>query len=268
MTEDFESLEESNYSGNPAECYRFQQGESLWLYTSADRQVAITPGVFEPEVISRGAPTQSQEDESGSLEIRLPRTSPVAALFLTSVPATPLSLTIYRVHRSFLYQPKTLWQGQIVSVRFDGAEAILFGSPSTKALKRAIPTLLYQTQCNHPIYSLGCGISAAAWEDLITVTTVTGADVISNDFLGRASGWYNNGVLIEPGGDRRWIVEHVGNRVTLISPFPSLPSLAVCRALAGCERTEAVCKAKFSNLVNFFGFERIPGRNPHEGRVD
>jgi len=102
----------------------------------------------------------------------------------------------------------------------------------------------------------------------VVVTSIDGADLVSNDFDAFADGWFNGGWVERANGDRRFVVSHVGDRVTLMSPFLSdLAVLDTVDAYPGCQGTEAVCTSKFNNLPNHLGFARVPGRNPHEGRI-
>ena len=69
-------------------------------------------------------------------------------------------------------------------------------------------------------------------------------------------------------GETRFIVDHQGDTVSLISPIPGLSSLDQVWAYWGCDHLEATCQNKFSNLVNHLGWSRLPGRNPFSGRID
>ena len=263
----FDSRETSAYSGAPVECYRFVQGSSVWLFTSADADVVLPSGTYAREVIRSGQLDHSQEAGAGELEVRLPRDNPVARLFVTYLPPQRVALTVYRAHRGEESTPATFFLGEVAATRFEDSEAILSCLPISQALRRRIPVLVYQTQCNWPLYSAGCGVSQTAFRDPILIGTVSGVIVTSADFALRTSGWFRNGWLEGPTGERRWIVEHVGNTVTLLAPLAGLAPGQAAYAFAGCDRTETVCAAKFGNLVNHLGFARIPNRNPYQGSV-
>ena len=80
--------------------------------------------------------------------------------------------------------------------------------------------------------------------------------------------WFRGGRLESADGEARFIADHVGNTVTLISPLPGLASLDLAWAYWGCDHLEATCRDKFANLVNHLGWSRLPGRNPFVGRID
>lgn len=262
----YEEREESQHGGAPVECYRVSHAGTLWLFTSADREIALPVGVFAPEIITRGATDQNQEDAAGSLELRVKRDNPVAGLFVGFPPEASVGLIIYRAHRGEEADAKAWWTGSVTSAHFEGSEATVACIPLSAGLKRRLPGLMYQLPCNHYVYSTGCGANPLTFRDVITVTTVTGNEVVSNDFAGRPDGWFTGGKLEKPAGGKRLIVAHAGNTVTLLSPLPGLQSLDVVHAYAGCDRLRTTCQNKFANLDNHYGFDAIPSRNPHEQR--
>lgn len=263
-----DARERSRYSGNPVECYRFQADLSIWRFTSADERVPINVlpdglQMYEPEPIRRGEIRFSQEESSGGFEVTVPRWNPVAALFIASPPSTAITLTVYRTHLDD-GQVIPAWIGTVISAVFDGSEARLECRPVLGALKRTIPRIVAQRTCNWPLYSPGCGINKAAFMDLATVSGIAGAVVTAAIFSSHADGWYDTGWLERADKTRRYVLTHLGNSVTLQTPFVGLAVGEIIQAFAGCLRTEAVCTAKFNNIVNFLGFERLPSRNPYE----
>lgn len=258
----FDARETSRHDGQPVECYRFSRGGDVWLWTSADRPIFISVGSFQPAEISRGSVRDTDEDGRGSLEVFLPTHNEVAALFIGYLPSTPVSLILYRSHRGDA-EITTFFSGDVASCRFDGPQAVLTCVPTDYRLKRRIPALVFQNQCNWPLYGEGCGVAKTAFRDAAIVDSVSGRDVVSSTFGARANGWYTNGWLEDSAGDVRFIVNHVGSTITLMAPFAGLTAGASVAAFAGCDRTEATCAAKFNNLVHHLGFARVPQRNPH-----
>jgi len=209
----------------------------------------------------------SQEDTGETLEVTMPRTNPVAALFINSLPSTPVWLNVFRAHRGDEDLAVSVFSGRILRVRFEESEAILTATGLMGLLGRNVPTLAMQTPCNHVLYSTACGADPTSSRDQVTVTTVTGVTVTSADFAARADQWFRGGRL-EAGGETRFIVDHQGDTIKLLSPLPGLASLDVAWAYWGCDHLEATCRDKFNNVVNFLGWSRLPGRNPFVGRID
>lgn len=263
----FDSREKSRFSGQPLECFRFAQAGNFWLFTSADEPVTLPSGVYTPATIERGGLDHSEEDVTGALTVTVPRTNPVAQLFVTFAPPSPVQVTLYRAHRGEESTPVVWFSGTVSAATFRSAAVELECIPLRVSLRRRIPILGVQNQCNWPLYSEGCGIAAGDFRDTCLLNSVSGVTVVSADFALRADGWFRNGWLETAGGERRFIVEHVGDTVTLMNVLAGLGAGQSVFAFAGCDRTEAVCAGKFNNLANHLGFPRVPGRNPHGGSI-
>lgn len=264
----YDEREKSRYLAQPVEGFRFAQGSNLWLYTSADRAITLPAGVFAPEAIVRSELDFSQEDTGETIELTLPRANPVPALFIGDLPSTPVWVTVYRAHRGEESLAVTIFSGKVIRARFEESEAILTGASLMAMLARTVPILALQTPCNHALYSGPCGANPTASRDMVSVTSVNGATVVSSGFALRPDQWYRGGRLETASGETRFIVDHQGSTVTLISPLPGLRSLDEVRAYWGCDHLEATCRDKFDNLVNHLGWSRLPGRNPFSGRID
>ncbi len=262
----YDSVEKSTYSGAPVELYRFTQGASAWRYTSADASQTYNGEGYAPEVISRGQIDQSQEEHAGNVEVKLPRDNEVAELFISYLPVIPVSLTVYRFHRSD-GQAVTIFIGKVASIAFEGSEATLTCQPVSGVFKRSIPWQLYQEQCNLPLYSAACGIDKASYKVRGTVSGIGSDTITSSAFGTQSDGWFNNGWVQRDNGEVRWIIGHTGNTLTLMNPFDDLVVSENVDAYAGCDRTESVCSSKFNNLVNHLGFARIPTDNPYDSGI-
>lgn len=257
--------EESVFQGQPFELYKFQSGGTAWYLTSGDQDRVYSGQTYTREAISRTRLGKGTEQKDNSTDVTLPRDHALAQLFVAYLPASPVTLTIYRNHDGEVEgSTKVIFVGSIVSASF-GEDCILHGAPEEAILKYRIPRLRYQTPCNKIIYSAACGVLRTNFDVLATVTAVAGAVVTATEFGAQPNGWWTNGYL-EFGNERRMIIRHVGNDVTLLLPIPSLAVDDPVVVYPGCARTyQAACINKFSNGPNFFGFEWIPKRNPMRG---
>lgn len=266
----FDDREQSRYGAQPIECFHFEQGANDWKFTSADMVVTLPVGEFQPIPISRNALEFSEEDTGETIEVKVPRDNSVAALFIGDLPSSPVRVTIYRAHRGDETLAISWFVGQVWKVEFQGtSQAVLVCKSVIAQLERAYPIVLVQAPCNHVLYSNQCKANPTTSRDLVTISTVDGVTIVSGNFAGRADQWYQGGTLQTlDGSERRFIADHVGDTVTLISRMPGLQSGAQVWAVWGCSHLEDACLNKFANLDNFLGFPRIPKRNPYEGRID
>lgn len=260
--------EESTYQGKPVECYRFSTGAEVWRHTSADVRVVLPAGTFDPASISRSGTGYSEEENSQTIEIEVPRNHPVAALFVGYPPSIPVGVIVYRAHRQELDSFVPYWTGKVISSRTLGSSAFLLCGSLLHSLKRRVPVLSYQTPCGLILYGAECGANSTAHRTLVTITTVNGRTLTSADFDALPDGSLDGGTIVAPDGTPRFVTSHVGDTVQVIARFPNLVSLDVVEAFDGCDRLEPTCSGKFGRLDSHMGFSRFPLRNPFDGRVD
>lgn len=264
-----DGMEQSKYQGRPGECYRFATGERVWTWTSAQREMSIPAGRFRPETIRRSGAEYSQEDNTESIEVTVPRNNPVAALCIPIPPTPGIGLTIYRGPRDTPASFTAVWTGKVTSARLVGSEAVLRCATVAQSMKREFPTVAYQRQCPLVTYSAECGANATAFRDIINVTSISGRVLTSAGFGLRADGWFaNGGFVIAPDGTQRFITDHVGNDVTLLAPFLDLNPLDDVQAFRGDDRSYETCRDVFGRLDSHLGFHLIPSRDPFKDRID
>lgn len=255
--------ETSPHDGQPEELYRFVQGTSRWLYTSAQAPVDYLSETYRPAAIERGTLEQATELSRGSLEVRIPRDLPLARLFIAAPPEGVVSITLYRRHvgdSEFI----TYWKGRVTGSRLSGSTMALQCEPIATSLKRPGLRARYQLLCRHVLYDSGCGALRDSFRVDGSVSAVTGASVQVAVAAGKPDGYFVGGMLATAQGGRM-IVAHVGIDLTLAAPLPALAAGDPVRLYAGCDHTTDHCNDRFNNLDNFGGFPFIPVKNPFSG---
>lgn len=269
----FDGREISQTGGEPVLCFRFSMGATIWRYTSADSRFTINVAgdgaqPYAPGVVKASGIEYSEEDEQGSIEIRLLRTDAVSLLSVVGAPVKPILVQIYKLHAGDS-ETKLFFDGEVGSVTYDEDEAILTCQSVFEALRQRVPSWSYQARCPWPLYSAApkCGLSRAAFLDSGTVISTSGRTVTATIFGTRPDGRFVTGYMELANGDVRYIVKHVGTTITLRTAFPSLPNGTAFSAFRGCKHTEDDCETEFNNLPNHGGMPRIPGRNPLSQRI-
>jgi hypothetical protein len=254
--------------GSPVECYVFGSGRFTWYYTSAETEIELPawPVPFTPAPIIREPIEHSPEDASSSMRLTVPRTFPPIAGFTSYAPPSRIPVILAQAHRDDEDNAITPFRGRILAVTFEDSLAKVECCSIIHELGRRIPLLGYHRHCNLPLFGSVCGVAASSYQQAITVTAINGTEIQAEGLSIHPSGWFNAG-WVEWGEERRFIVSHVTNTVTLMNSFAGLSVDAVLMAYAGCDHTEAACMDKFSNLVNHLGFARVPWRNPHKYQV-
>lgn len=262
----YDSREKSVHSGAPVEGYRFIiNGE--YLYTSADQVVSIavdgTPRDFTPVFSERSSISHTREDTTGNVTVKLPRDNEIAQMFIEFGPPEPVNVTIWRGHDGEAESVR-VFKGRVVSATFEHGWCELTCAPASRALHRKIPRTPIQAQCWWALYGSGCGVNLNLFRVTATLSSVSGSTIQSATFATKPDGWFTGGFIVCTGSERRYIRSHVGNTLVLQAPISDLVSGNQVDAYAGCDRTEATCETKFSNLVNHQGRPRVPSRNTFE----
>ena len=144
-------------------------------------------------------------------------------------------------------------------------EAKFTAKAMTELLNMKLPKNLIQPGCFHTLFDAGCTLSKASFGASSSVEA--GSNVIKIlCSLTQATGYFDQGTLTFTSGPNN------GLSCTVRSYVHGSPSeLRVTRALLappnagdgfmvypGCDKTQATCSGKFSNLANFGGFPYVP----------
>lgn len=263
----FLGLELSVFGGKPIELYEFACGTNLWLYTSADEDKTIDNVVYKKASIKRGSLSLSQEQSKNSLTLTIDKDLPVLNQFRVAPPAQEMSLKLKRYHHGD-GQMVTPWVGTVLNVKFNERGAEVKCETVNASLSRPTLRRMYQRSCPHVLYGVDCAVSAPANRVSCKIDSVKGTLVFSPDFLSKPSDYFSGGFIdFNHSGfnDRRFIVSHSGNQITLNVQMPSLKAGSVIQVYAGCDHTLKTCVEKFNNVENYGGMPFIPDKNPTGG---
>ncbi len=278
----FKSFEASQETSQPIELYRFIIGPDTFEFTSSGDQQTHASLVYEPEPIERTRVGQSREERSNSIEITVPGNNEFAIRYISNVPGDRAQLTISRLQRLDTPTPEiiTIFEGFVLSVNFtDNAKvAKIRAAPSAQAVSRPVPRFAYHNLCNHVLYDAGCKVSEsdATFRFTGTVSAVSGNDITVPGVTAFDDGFMNAGLVeIVSINDNRLILNHVGDVLTLLLPFPIDAVGQSVIVLAGCDHSITICDTKFftpedplSNVLNYGGFAFVPTKAIFESGLD
>lgn len=262
--------------GAPIELFRFVAGSTIYAYTSSDTAVDYDGDTYLPIEIKRDELQSTSESTRMQLNVGVPVTTDLAKLFVSGAAATaaPVTCTIFRFQRGAdLTDPTqivTIWAGTVAGRALSGPEARLTTTPALRAIEQTIPRYRWQLQCNHSLYSPGCGILKATYALNATVTTITpGSRSLTATLAATAQAppYYAGGIL-DFGPFAAFIEGHTASAgdVVTLTLLNWLSTLTVGSAIVlspGCDLQPGTCKSKFDNFVNFFGFSQGPTTNPY-----
>lgn len=261
----FDTQERSVEAGQPIELYDFRLGTESFFWTTNPVAVTYNSLTYEPLEISREAIQFSSDTRAESLKITLPASTALVRKYINSVPGQRATLTITRVHRNDgSNQLVQLFKGLAQTVGFDqnGLLANIAVVPITAELANSIPRFVFSGVCNHVLYDNACTVAQSLFRHQNQVTGVAGDTITVQGLSVKGNGWATGGYIALPSGDFRQILDHTGDTIRVLLPFPSSPLGLTVEVFAGCDHSINTCSSKFNNVGNFGGFAWVPLRNP------
>lgn len=241
---------------------------------------AATPQEWTPAQITHGEITQSAAWEKRSIQVHLPVTDERLRRYFTTAAAVRIGVHICR------FNTEKLLDGEVLNFATDGhvKASGVFGllsfsdqaitgdiTPEPFLSDQSVPRHFFERRCNHVFGAAGtCNVDLTAHRQDGDITALDRlAFRITTDIVPPTPTHYTGGTIRHPAtGQLLGIVssDDAGPggtaRVTLRSWPPEWTTGQSVQLTAGCFRTVADCRDKFSNEANFGGFPWVPNRNP------
>lgn len=265
----YDTRERSVQDGAPVELYEFARNARIWRYTSAEQDIADSSETWVSVPITRTSVETNTEQARNALKLTVPRNFEIADMFRISPPTDIIALTVLRFHRGEEEDVSVIWMGRVLTVSFEGAQAVMNCEPVSASLKRQGLRRLYQRQCPHALYGPGCLVDKTAHDHVATITNIDGVNVTVSSLLAKP---YAGGFIEfedEDGNlERRFIRSFSGTTLTLNFPLGQdiLDSNSQLTIYPGCDHTMETCNTVYANLPNYGGVSPyIPRKNPFDG---
>jgi uncharacterized phage protein (TIGR02218 family) len=268
----FDLLETSARRGKPVYLFRFVAGTVVYNYTNVDIPFTYLSETYMPIAgLKPSATGQSHENNSQRITITANKDWLIPRLFVSFVPAIQIFLAIFVFHRDDPTDVHTFWQGFIRDAKWIGQQSSVECDPISVALDRPGLRRTFQAVCNNVLYDGFCPVPASAFRvDGALSAPPAGFIVQASAWASKPDQWFKAGFIERPllSGtlDLRFIISHVGDTLTLLSPYPQdLASGETLRAYAGCDLTFTTCAGKFGAYTDtggaFAGWDRVPQKN-------
>jgi len=258
---------ESGAEGRPIELYLFERKGICWPYTSGDMSHVFQGITYSPQTISRGAFERDEDTASSKLKVRLDRTLKVCAQFINGSTPSPVTLTIYRMHRNdpdFI----VLFKGRVSNAELESEEITLDCQSPLGSAEKSIPRHIIMRTCPHVLYGPRCALDPANYAYTGSIYSIVNNIVTVDTIPNLGADYFNAGVLVHNGtGFKAFIQDHRnwvgGQEFTLLQTPPSYWTVSdAMTAYVGCDRKHTTCRDKFDNIPNFGGFPLHPERDP------
>jgi uncharacterized phage protein (TIGR02218 family) len=265
----FNSAEISTQDGRPVALYLLEWGETVWRYTSADRDIEYPAGSgfnYEARAVSDDGMVQGGSAQN-DFTLQGPSNLPIVDLFRGTPPSETIWLTVRRMHFGEADAP-IYWTGTVNNVkRVDDATIQVLGKPLTASFKRTGLRLCWTRECPHFLYDSACKVDPDDFVTNAVVTDKTGTTVTVSTVGGNANGYFTGGFLsweVNDDGtiERRMIEGHVGMVLFMFGLTDRLEIGDAIKIYPGCDRTPTTCQDKFMNQPNYGGYDFMPGETP------
>lgn len=265
-----------------AELYSFALAapSSTTLYfTTWDAPLTVGGNTYLTNlIITRGGITQRTGVEVQSLDLELTPQTDGAAITLAGVPLLQACRLGYldscRVLMSklFMATPGDVsagavpwFQGRVRDVDAGRFSARISLESDLALLNVAMPRNIVQTGCTHRLFDAGCTLVPASWQITGSVSTVGTDRTFITTGLTQANGWFDLGTLTWTSGVLAGLVCSVksslnaSGRIEFMRQLPSAPAGGSTFTIRpGCDKRQATCTTKFSNLAHYRGYPYVP----------
>lgn len=124
---------------------------------------------------------------------------------------------------------------------------------------------VYQAACSRTFGDSGCTKNLAALTVTGTITSVTGSSIFRDSARTEVADWFGAGTIRFTSGQNVGLkpleikAYAADGTITLFEPTYYAPVVGdAFELIPGCRKREADCRDKYGNIINFFGFTRIP----------
>lgn len=137
------------------------------------------------------------------------------------------------------------------------------GMSLVDALNQTVGSI-YQAACPRTLGDAGCQVNLVAFTVTGTLTSVTSSSFVRDSARSESADWFGAGTInftsgLNAGLKPLEVKTYSGGWIETFEPFYYPPAIGDAYVLVpGCRKREADCRDKFANIINFFGFTRIP----------
>lgn len=242
------------------ELYKFTIGAETHLYTTAQAEVTYNGDTYVPTYVRREGGKGTESTARTSVRLYMARDAGIVVRFAPGPPSQTVELEVYQQSET---TTALVYLGRVLDVDNRGSESTLHCESIHTSLKTAGLRRRHQVLCPYALYDSECGVNADSFKTTASLTATTADTLTASEFSAKADGYFTGG-YIEWGTlpERRAIIAHTGDTVTLSHPLTGPQSGDNVEAYAGCDHTFTTCGEKFNNAINHGGMPWLPRKNP------
>lgn len=247
--------------------YNFTAGSATHRYVKVSHEQQYEDESYTPIQITHTIPTYSDEAQDAEIDVTIIESSELAEVLLTP-PPYPIILRIYELLGETI---APYYLGWVVRCQFRLTESIFVLHLKTlwHFYERESLTDSLGSLSRFSIYDERSGVDWSALGEAITITSLNDQrDVLTVSGITQIDGYFTGGFIEAPNLDKRTILNHTGNQLTLSGGFPqfTLDASFPATIYPGDNLTYETWANKFSALTNnganWGGWQYTPNIDP------
>lgn len=160
----------------------------------------------------------------------------------------------------------SVFLGRVGPIDFGRTSATMTINSHLELLNQPFPRNLFQPGCVNTLFDSACTLVRASFAVTGTVDAFSTTTTINTSSLSQATDYFSLGSIAISSGEDSGFTRSVKTYthgspsiITLTSPLPSAPAAGDTFTIyPGCDKLQATCSGKFSNLANFRGMPYVP----------
>lgn len=259
-----------------ADLFDITTASGVSRYASSDLDILVTPNNYiatGPLIKRTGTRTIiGLETDTMKISVMASQTHLLEGIpFVQAVMRGALANSTVSVQKAFMSAwgvapvgVLPMFAGRVSNIRVSRNNAEIEVKSDIEILSTRLPRNLYQPPCVNTLYDSACAVSRAAFLVSYTASGGTVSTMTTTGLSGTyPSGWFDQGTVLFTSGPntglKRTVKSYLSGNFTFALPLPfAIGSGDGFQALPGCNKSQATCTSKFSNLPRFKGVPYIP----------
>lgn len=242
------------------EFYKFSTSSQNWYYTSSKQPITYLSNVYMPIAISRNAIAGMENVATSNIEITGDLNNEFFKMCENSDLEEQINVIVYSKDN---VSTKVIFNGILSkSSPTDSNHVLTFNSIFSQQGRNGTGVQI-QASCPYVVYEYGCFKNKDDMKLTGIITSINDNVLIMDIAASKPDGWFSGGFIENSDGLPRFILNHIGNELTLTKSLNGLNTTDSFNIFAGCDRSTSTCNNKFDNIDNYGGRPQIPRINPY-----
>jgi len=239
------------------ELYKIEYGSQAWYYTASDTPKFYENKTYSPAFIKRGSLNKTTNLESMDLEITVAINEPILT-YVNSLPIGKMIVTIGNLNNDNAYLET--YKGIVTNITLQDSNLAVVLLSDTIETTTKLPRYSITPACNNYLFDARCGLNINQYKRTRTIKSIS-HDGLTLTFQISTEGSFKDGYC-QYNNEIRLITGCTSTSISINEPFLDIQSGSLVECIPGCNKSYEMCRDKYRNTNNFFGFRFVPRKNP------